>query len=63
MDSRNCLYRMERYVTLLNYSNYKAREGWCGDWLFPLTEGSKNQWVAYDPEADKWHSLLGISQL
>lgn len=45
-----------------DYSNYKAREGWCGDWLFVLTEGSKNQWVAYDPEADKWHSLPKISE-
>ncbi|XP_063939361.1 F-box/kelch-repeat protein At1g16250 [Daucus carota subsp. sativus] len=44
-----------------DYSNYKAREGWSGDWLFVLTEGSKNQWVAYDPEADKWHSLPNIS--
>lgn len=43
-----------------DYSNYKAREGWCGNWLFVLTEGSKNQWVAYDPEADKWHSLPKI---
>ncbi|XP_016433856.1 F-box/kelch-repeat protein At1g16250-like [Nicotiana tabacum] len=39
------------------YSNYKAREGWCGNWLFVLTEGSENQWIAYDPEADRWHPL------
>lgn len=45
-----------------DFSHYKAREGWCGDWLFVLTEGSKNQWVAYDPEADKWHSLPKISE-
>ncbi|XP_048321547.1 F-box/kelch-repeat protein At1g16250 isoform X2 [Ziziphus jujuba] len=39
------------------YGNYKARQGWCGNWLFVLTEGSKNEWIAYDPEADKWHPL------
>ncbi|XP_031397024.1 F-box/kelch-repeat protein At1g16250 isoform X2 [Punica granatum] len=39
------------------YSNFKAREGWCGDWLFVLTEGMRNQWVAYDPEADRWHPV------
>lgn len=39
------------------YGNYRARQGWCGNWLFVLTEGSKNEWVAYDPEADKWQPL------
>lgn len=43
-----------------DYSNYKAREGWCGNWLFVLTEGSSNNWVAYDPEADRWHPLSKI---
>ncbi|XP_004243661.1 F-box/kelch-repeat protein At1g16250 [Solanum lycopersicum] len=42
------------------YSNYKAREGWSGNWLFVLTGGSENQWVAYDPEADRWHPLPRI---
>jgi len=40
-----------------DYSCYKARNGWSGSWLFVLTERSKNQWVAYDPEADRWHPL------
>ncbi|CAH8381280.1 unnamed protein product [Eruca vesicaria subsp. sativa] len=40
-----------------DYSCYKARNGWSGNWLFVLTEGYKNQWVAYDPEADRWHPL------
>lgn len=40
-----------------DYSDYKAREGWCGDWLFVLTEGARNQWIAYDPEADRWHPI------
>ncbi|XP_016445178.2 F-box/kelch-repeat protein At1g16250 [Nicotiana tabacum] len=43
------------------YSNYKAREGWCGNWLFVLTEGSENQWIAYDPEADRWHPLPRVT--
>lgn len=42
------------------YSNYKAREGWSGNWLFVLTGASENQWVAYDPEADRWHPLPRI---
>ncbi|KAK4710329.1 hypothetical protein R3W88_004842 [Solanum pinnatisectum] len=43
----------------VKYSNYKAREGWSGNWLFVLTGGSVNQWVAYDPEA-RWHPLPRI---
>ncbi|KAK9934176.1 hypothetical protein M0R45_021328 [Rubus argutus] len=43
-----------------DYANYKARERWCGNWLFVLTEGSKNEWVGYDPEADRWHPLPKI---
>lgn len=43
-----------------DYSNYKAREGWCGNWLFVMSEGSNNQWVAYDPEAARWHPLSKI---
>lgn len=43
-----------------DFANYKAREGLCGNWLFVLTEGSDNEWVAYDPEADRWHPLPKI---
>ncbi|XP_068334001.1 F-box/kelch-repeat protein At1g16250-like [Pyrus communis] len=43
-----------------DYANYKAREEWCGNWLFVLTEGSNNEWVAYDSEADRWHPLPKI---
>uniref|UniRef100_A0A1D1YV35 F-box/kelch-repeat protein At1g16250 n=1 Tax=Anthurium amnicola TaxID=1678845 RepID=A0A1D1YV35_9ARAE len=40
------------------YSGLKAREGWCGNWLFVLTDEQHSvQWNAYDPEADKWHPL------
>ncbi|XP_010024899.2 F-box/kelch-repeat protein At1g16250 isoform X2 [Eucalyptus grandis] len=39
------------------YANFKTREGWSGDWLFVLTEGSEDQWIAYDPEADRWHPI------
>ncbi|XP_018493112.2 F-box/kelch-repeat protein At1g16250-like [Raphanus sativus] len=40
-----------------DYSCYKARNGWSGSWLFVLTQGLKNRWVAYDPDADRWHPL------
>ncbi|OVA13501.1 Kelch repeat type 1 [Macleaya cordata] len=43
-----------------DYSSFKAREGWCGNWLFVLTEGSNSQWTAYDPDADRWHPLPKI---
>lgn len=43
------------------YAHCKASEGWCGDWLFVLTEQSNNQWIAYDPDADRWHPLPKIS--
>lgn len=43
-----------------DFASFKAREGWCGNWLFVLTEGSSNEWVAYDPEADIWHPLPKI---
>lgn len=43
-----------------DYANYKSRERWCGNWLFVLTEVSKNEWVGYDPEADRWHPLPKI---
>jgi hypothetical protein len=44
-----------------DYAAFKAREGWCGDWLFVLTDGSRTEWVAYDPQADTWHPLPKIS--
>jgi hypothetical protein len=44
-----------------DYSNYKAKEGWHGSWMFVLTEESRNQWVAYDPEADRWHPLPKVT--
>ncbi|KAJ6823881.1 F-box/kelch-repeat protein [Iris pallida] len=41
-----------------DYSNLKATEGWCGNWLFVSTNvESKCQWDAYDPDADRWHPL------
>ncbi|KAF6171197.1 hypothetical protein GIB67_001912 [Kingdonia uniflora] len=43
-----------------DYSNLKAREGWCGNWLFVLTEGDNTEWIAYDPDADRWHPLPKI---
>lgn len=52
--------RWRKLLHSAEYSNYKAREGWSGNWLFVLTGGSENQWVAYDPEADRWHPLPRI---
>ncbi|KAJ8543399.1 hypothetical protein K7X08_005922 [Anisodus acutangulus] len=52
--------RWRKLFHCAEYSNYKAREGWCENWLFVLTEGSGNQWIAYDPEADRWHPLPRI---
>ncbi|MQL79716.1 hypothetical protein Taro_012160 [Colocasia esculenta] len=40
------------------YSFLKCKEGWCGNWLFVLTEQQPDlQWNAYDPDANKWHPL------
>uniref|UniRef100_A0A6N2MWE2 F-box domain-containing protein n=1 Tax=Salix viminalis TaxID=40686 RepID=A0A6N2MWE2_SALVM len=44
-----------------DYAHYRAKHGCCGDWLFVLTEQSNNQWVAFDPEADRWHPLPKVS--
>ncbi|XP_015574720.1 F-box/kelch-repeat protein At1g16250 isoform X1 [Ricinus communis] len=54
--------RWRNLIRSLDYGHYKSREGWCGNWLFVLTEQSKNQWVAYDPEADRWHPLPNSSE-
>ncbi|KAL5700449.1 hypothetical protein ACHQM5_025890 [Ranunculus cassubicifolius] len=43
-----------------DYSNLKASEGLLGNWLFVLTEGDNNQWIAYDPEPNVWHPLPKI---
>lgn len=42
------------------FANFRATDGYCGSWLFVLTEKSNNQWIAYDPEADRWHPLPKI---
>ncbi|XVF06629.1 hypothetical protein REPUB_Repub06bG0066000 [Reevesia pubescens] len=49
--------RWKDLVRSSEYANYKANQGWCGDWLFVVTERSNNQWIAYDREADRWHPL------
>ncbi|KAL5782829.1 hypothetical protein ACOSP7_007858 [Xanthoceras sorbifolium] len=49
-----------RLLCSSDYANYKAKNGWIGDWLFVLTERSDNHWIAYDPEADTWHPLPKI---
>lgn len=55
----------KRWRSLIRSSEYaraKAQEGWCGNWLFVLTEEQiKGPWNAYDPEADRWHALPPIS--
>lgn len=52
--------RWKDLVRSPEYANYKANQGWCGDWLFVVTERSNNQWIAYDREADRWHPLPKI---
>lgn len=52
--------RWRKLFQSAEYSNYKSREGWFENWLFVLTGESKNQWIAYDPEADRWHPLPRI---
>lgn len=41
----------------MDYAHIKARERWCGDWLFVLGADSPALWHAYDPDADRWHPL------
>ncbi|ONK67680.1 uncharacterized protein A4U43_C05F2620 [Asparagus officinalis] len=44
-----------------DYANLKAKEGWCGNWLFACTHmGHKSQWNAYDPDANRWHPVPGF---
>ncbi|KAI4365583.1 hypothetical protein MLD38_021554 [Melastoma candidum] len=54
--------RWKEFIRSEEFSSFKAREGWCGNWLFVLTEGSDDQWVAYDPHADIWHPLPKIER-
>ncbi|KAL5981742.1 hypothetical protein ACLOJK_015805 [Asimina triloba] len=45
-------------VRSLDYARIKSQKGWCGDWLFILTDNQEDsQWNAYDPEVDRWHPL------
>ena len=57
-----CLNKAERFNPKLRLCQFLKleKEGWCGNWLFVLTEGSSNEWVAYDPESDicKHHDLI-----
>ncbi|RZC89108.1 hypothetical protein C5167_030799 [Papaver somniferum] len=43
-----------------DYFSLKSRENWSGKWLFVQTEGTHNHWIAYDPDADRWHPLPEI---
>ncbi|XP_068660709.1 F-box/kelch-repeat protein At1g16250 [Aristolochia californica] len=53
--------RWKDAVRSSEYTNIKAKEGWCGNWLFALTEEQINtQWIAFDPDADRWHPLPRI---
>lgn len=55
--------RWRDLIRSAEYANYKARQGWFGNWLFVLTERSSDQWIAYDPEADRWHPLPKIPRV
>ncbi|KAJ4722697.1 Kelch repeat-containing F-box family protein [Melia azedarach] len=52
--------RWRNMICSSEYANYKAKQGWTDSWLFVLTERSNNQWIAYDPDADRWHPLPKI---
>ncbi|XP_042446495.1 F-box/kelch-repeat protein At1g16250-like [Zingiber officinale] len=39
------------------YADLKAEGGWSGDWLFVLGSNNSAMWLAYDPDADRWHPL------
>ncbi|XP_022745715.1 LOW QUALITY PROTEIN: F-box/kelch-repeat protein At1g16250-like [Durio zibethinus] len=52
--------RWKDLVRSSEYASYKANKGWCGDWLFVVTERSNNQWIAYDRDADRWRPLPKI---
>lgn len=45
------------------YAGYKASKGWCGNWLFVLTENAENHWIAYDPDANRWHPVPKIPDI
>ncbi|CAN1141395.1 F-box/kelch-repeat protein At1g16250 [Linum perenne] len=49
--------RWKHLICSSEYANYKETQGLCGNWLFVLTEQSQGQWLAYDPEADRWRPL------
>ncbi|URD87815.1 Kelch motif [Musa troglodytarum] len=49
--------KWKRAIRSVDYAHVKAREGWCGDWLFVLGADSPTLWHAYDPDADRWHPL------
>lgn len=47
-----------------DFFQLKSGEGWCGDWVFVLTDDQINiQWNAYDPDADRWHHLPRIPSI
>ena len=57
-----CLNKAERFNPKLWFCQFLKleKEGWCGNWLFVLTEGSSNERVAYNPESDicKHHGII-----
>lgn len=50
--------KWRRMVRSMDYANLKAKKGWSGDWLFACKHlGRQSTWIAYDPDADRWHPL------
>ncbi|KAK9147168.1 hypothetical protein Sjap_007071 [Stephania japonica] len=37
----------EMFSAVQSTPTFKSSEGWCGKWLFVLTEGDYTQWIAY----------------
>ncbi|KAJ4848813.1 hypothetical protein Tsubulata_049061, partial [Turnera subulata] len=52
--------RWKDLIHSTDYACYRAKKCWSGNWLFVLTENSNNLWIAYDPDADRWHPLPQI---
>eukprot|EP00249_Psilotum_nudum_P007580 c20672_g1_i1 orf=206-1249(-) len=56
--------RWQRLIGSQTYIRAQAQEGRCGDWLFVLTEETKDgRWNAYDPAADRWHFLPRVPDI
>lgn len=49
--------RWKHAIRSKDYAHLKAKGGWSGDWLFVLGSNNPSMWLAYDPDANRWHPL------